>query len=84
MDGFGATLTYHLEGIARPAGCDGECADLRTGNARGAAGAGAEEEGRDLARHCERIEACAGGRRAEEALDGEEEEEERLLGWWQI
>lgn len=45
--------TYHLEGIAGPAGCDGECADLRTGNARGAADAGAEEEGSDFARHCE-------------------------------
>lgn len=55
MDCLGvvAFSTYHLEGIAGPAGCDGECADLRTGNARGAADAGAEEEGSDFARHCE-------------------------------
>jgi hypothetical protein len=71
----GGSFTHHLEGIAGPAGCDGECADLRTGNARGAADAGADEEGSDFARHCEKeietfARAAAGGR-------GSEAEEER-------
>lgn len=41
-----------MEGVAGPAGCDGKGAGLRAGDARCAADAGAEEEGRDLARHC--------------------------------
>lgn len=54
---FGARL-YHLEGVAGPAGCDGKGAGLRADDARGAAEAGAEEEGCDFARHC----AVGGGR----------------------
>ena len=45
-------MSYHLQGIARPAGCDGEGARLGPGDARGGAHAGAQEEWCELARHC--------------------------------
>lgn len=48
--------TYNHQSIARPASCDGEGARLGPGDAGGGAHARAEEEGRDLARHCELIE----------------------------